>query len=263
MEGSWRPDPTQRHELRWHDGKAWSEHVSDGSATAVDPLVAGDDVGSTSTSSRLQGMAAKAAAAAKDKAAATATEVAARRRAAKESPPKSVWAPSGSGPAAAAPTRSTSAPIAAALAPAGVLVRVTSHDPGRNAVVSVYQDRIERVKERSRTSISRARQDTEVIPMRSVSSVQARKNGIRTNVTVFTSGNTVEFRCSHNEAQQLKDALLGLITDGGAPPPRQEAVAAPAPAVSVADELTKLATLRDTGVLTATEFEEQKARLLG
>ncbi|WP_243763563.1 SHOCT domain-containing protein [Allobranchiibius sp. CTAmp26] len=40
-------------------------------------------------------------------------------------------------------------------------------------------------------------------------------------------------------------------------------VAAPAqPVVSVADELTKLAALRDSGVLTSDEFDTQKTRLL-
>ncbi len=37
----------------------------------------------------------------------------------------------------------------------------------------------------------------------------------------------------------------------------------PAPASSVADELSKLAQLRDAGVLTPEEFEAQKAKLLG
>lgn len=41
-----------------------------------------------------------------------------------------------------------------------------------------------------------------------------------------------------------------------------EAVAASAAPISVADELIKLAQLRDAGVLTADEFEAQKSRLL-
>jgi hypothetical protein len=36
-----------------------------------------------------------------------------------------------------------------------------------------------------------------------------------------------------------------------------------APSISVADELLKLASLRDSGVLTGEEFEAQKAKLLG
>jgi hypothetical protein len=39
--------------------------------------------------------------------------------------------------------------------------------------------------------------------------------------------------------------------------------AAPQPHVDVADQLTKLADLRDRGVLTDAEFETQKKKLLG
>ena len=45
-------------------------------------------------------------------------------------------------------------------------------------------------------------------------------------------------------------------------PPPAQAVATAAP-LSVADELTKLAALRDSGVLTPEEFEQQKRRALG
>jgi uncharacterized protein YxjI len=32
----WHPDPHQRHELRYWDGSAWTQHVSDGGRTGVD-----------------------------------------------------------------------------------------------------------------------------------------------------------------------------------------------------------------------------------
>lgn len=35
----WQADPFGRHELRYHDGSAWTEHVSDAGATSVDPPV--------------------------------------------------------------------------------------------------------------------------------------------------------------------------------------------------------------------------------
>lgn len=35
---NWYPDPTRRHEYRYYDGSAWTEHVSDGGITGVDPL---------------------------------------------------------------------------------------------------------------------------------------------------------------------------------------------------------------------------------
>jgi len=94
------------------------------------------------------------------------------------------------------------------------LLTVESHDEGRNAIVSVYADRIERVKERSRMSIRRASQDAETIPLRQIASVETKKDGMRyTQVVVVTAGNRITFRCKHDEAKQLKDELTRLVLD--------------------------------------------------
>jgi len=53
-----------------------------------------------------------------------------------------------------------------------------------------------------------------------------------------------------------QQARHGQQTSAAEPPPAQ-----PAP-IDVADELTKLANLRDRGILTEAEFEAQKARVL-
>lgn len=37
-DAGWHPDPTKRHELRYHDGGRWTEHVSDRGVSAVDPV---------------------------------------------------------------------------------------------------------------------------------------------------------------------------------------------------------------------------------
>lgn len=34
----WFPDPFGRHDARWWDGSAWSEHVSTGGVQTVDPV---------------------------------------------------------------------------------------------------------------------------------------------------------------------------------------------------------------------------------
>jgi hypothetical protein len=34
---AWLADPTLRHQLRFHDGTRWTEHVSDHGVQAVDP----------------------------------------------------------------------------------------------------------------------------------------------------------------------------------------------------------------------------------
>ena len=50
-----------------------------------------------------------------------------------------------------------------------------SHEAGRNAHVRLFCDRIEREKPRGRFCVSSAAQDHEVIPIRSVTSVNIKK----------------------------------------------------------------------------------------
>lgn len=146
-----------------------------------------------------------------------------------------------------------------ALAAKGVLFQGQSHESGRNSTVTLYADRLERVKAKKLTALSNAAQDTEVTPVRAVSSVQAQKDGIAfTKVTVYASGNNIEFRFSHGEAQRFKDALMGLVLKGSQP---AAAVAAPVQP-DVMDQLKKLGELRDAGVLTPEEFDAKKADLL-
>lgn len=38
---NWYPDPTQRHEYRYYDGNAWTDHVSDHGVTGTDPISGG------------------------------------------------------------------------------------------------------------------------------------------------------------------------------------------------------------------------------
>jgi hypothetical protein len=117
------------------------------------------------------------------------------------------------------------------------------------------------VKPRAFGSVSKASQDTEVTPIKSVTSVQAKKDGIRTKVTVYASGNTIEFRFGHEEANRFKTAIMGLVLE-----PKDALSAAPgaSPApVDVADQLGKFAKLRDQGILSEEEFQAQKDKLLG
>lgn len=68
--------------------------------------------------------------------------------------------------------------------------------------------------------------------------------------------NSVLFGRKHQPAfEQVRDHVQATIRGGSN--------LAGAPAASVADELAKLAGLRDQGVLSNAEFEQQKARLLG
>lgn len=38
MPGEWKPDPQSKHELRYHDGQGWTDHVSDQGSMSVDPI---------------------------------------------------------------------------------------------------------------------------------------------------------------------------------------------------------------------------------
>eukprot|EP01041_Mallomonas_annulata_P041198 gene41198-65221_t len=38
VSGAWANDPWGRHRFRWHDGAAWTEHVSDGTSQGLDPV---------------------------------------------------------------------------------------------------------------------------------------------------------------------------------------------------------------------------------
>jgi uncharacterized membrane protein YhaH (DUF805 family) len=40
-EGGWFEDPTGRHQLRWHDGRHWTDHVGDAGVAARDPARSG------------------------------------------------------------------------------------------------------------------------------------------------------------------------------------------------------------------------------
>ncbi|MHA7292639.1 hypothetical protein [Arthrobacter sp. HLT1-21] len=53
--------------------------------------------------------------------------------------------------------------------------------------------------------------DTEMIPIRSISSVTSKKGMMNTTVSVITTGNTIDFKISHGEADKLKSTLLQLI----------------------------------------------------
>lgn len=95
-----------------------------------------------------------------------------------------------------------------------VLFQGMSHESGRNAVVTLYRNRIERVKQRSRASLSKAHQDVEVTPMKAVTSVRAQKDGmLRTKVTVYAAANAIDFRFEHAEAHAFKDAIMALVLE--------------------------------------------------
>ena len=148
--------------------------------------------------------------------------------------------------------------------PAGAIFVGISRDAGRNAQVTLYPNRVERVKAKSFGAMSRANQDHEVTPIKAISSVQAKKDGHRTKVIVYASGNEIEFRFSHREAVQFREHLMRLmLTDH---PPAHLAPPAPPPphsTVSPADQVREFAKLRDEGLISPEEFDAKRREILG
>lgn len=138
-----------------------------------------------------------------------------------------------------------------------VVLETASRDSGtRNAKVTLYTDRIERVKPPKRMSLSRSHLDVEVTPVKAISSVQIKKDGLACSlVTVYATGNTIEFRMDHKDAAKFKDELMRLVLAQGPAP-----AAAPA---SGAAEVARLADLHAHGSLTDEEFTAAKKAALG
>jgi hypothetical protein len=106
------------------------------------------------------------------------------------------------------------------------LLQFTSHINGKNAKVQVFPDRLEWSKAGlsggkmlagamtmglSVLATGVRNKDTEMIPVRAITSVTSKKGMANTTVSVITSGNTIDFKISHGEADRLKSTLLRLM----------------------------------------------------
>jgi hypothetical protein len=101
-------------------------------------------------------------------------------------------------------------------------------------------------------------QAVEDFPLDRLSSVQTKAGMATGDLTVHASGNSAVIKSILKpDLKYLGDALRQRL---GAGKPTSPAPSAP---VDVADQLTKLAILRDQGILTEEEFAAQKAKLLG
>ena len=129
------------------------------------------------------------------------------------------------------------------------IYEVTSHIEGKNARVRIYPDRIEWERGKSLSGgkmtaaiitfgmsaavtggvSSRKGSGTEMIPMRSISSVTTRHDTFSNDVvSIVTSGNTIDLRCSRAEAAQLKSLILQGINGTLVARPAAPAYGAPA-----------------------------------
>lgn len=168
------------------------------------------------------------------------------------------------------------------------LYTFTSHIAGKNAKVSIYEDRIEWAVARGisggkvtagfltgglsvlATGVKNGKAGTEMIPVKSMTSITTKRDGLmNSKVSIITSGNTVDFRVSHSEATIVKETLTKLMIGEKPAPIAAPAVAPvaappapPAPQFDITAQLQQLAGLRDAGILTEEEFTTKKAELL-
>jgi len=102
----------------------------------------------------------------------------------------------------------------------GPLMEFTSHIEGRNAKVAIYEDRIEWGRER--VTLTGRRRDTNMIPVRQIQGVTTHRAGmLYTVVKVATAADTIEFRVTKPQAEQVKAIVTRLILGaaGAVPPP--------------------------------------------
>lgn len=104
----------------------------------------------------------------------------------------------------------------------------------------------------------------EDFPIEKVSSVQNKSGLMGGSLTIYASGNTAEISSIQAaDAKRIADAIRAAINlrsqaaqaPVGSPIPAQ-------PQIDVADQIAKLAALRDQGILTEDEFSSQKSKLL-
>jgi|688.fasta_scaffold18645_4 hypothetical protein len=173
------------------------------------------------------------------------------------------------------------------------LLEFNSHIGGKNAKVSIFADRVEWLKPRGAsggkiaagiftggasllvTGVRNSDSGTEMVPIKSISSVTTKRDGpLNSKVVVIVSGNTIEFRVSHSEAEIVKTTLTQLIlgTHPALSAKVEQVAASQAPAASSApassnepdlvSQIKKLGELKDAGLLTEEEFSQKKAQLL-
>lgn len=103
------------------------------------------------------------------------------------------------------------------------LMEFTSHIAGKNARVVIYNDRIEWEQQGKVSALkvvtgaalvagARKGGSSEMIPIRAITSVTTKKDGLRNHaVSIITGGNTIDMRVSKSEADQIKATLTRLM----------------------------------------------------
>jgi Short C-terminal domain len=170
------------------------------------------------------------------------------------------------------------------------LYEIMASNEGKNARVRLWPDRLEWEKSRGisgakviaglatsglsllATGIRGNKDAFDMLPLSAITSLSLRKDGMNHQmVVVQTAGGVIEFRVSRANAADFRLAVINQMQTAAATPNKVEVVnqvstlSAPAeqtPNIDLADQLQKLASLRDSGILTEDEFQAKKTQLL-
>lgn len=259
-DGDWLADPTGRHELRYWDGEEWTEHVSDGGQQGTDPPAMPEsepdptcpECGETFST---------------DKALTRHGKQHQREQKRTELERRVEERKAASQPDARPDVAAATAKMSVKMGAGREIRKLAGHlwdgetvnlmasgtYGGGTGLMVLTNRRLLFLLDGWRGGTS------EDFPVDKVSSVQWTTSMLTGTITVFASGNKVEFvNVNKVDGKALADALRartsGVDQDAGASAPTGQ---------SIAQQLRELAELRDQGVLTDDEFAAQKAKLFG
>jgi hypothetical protein len=214
---NWYADPTGRHQLRYHNGTTWTEHVSDSGQQSTDPVEATPVVATTSPVVDSHGIEAAKA------------KMRIRFGAGREIKklPEHLW-----------DDETVELLSSGNVSDRNGLLALTSHRLiflFAGLVNSAFED----------------------FPISNISSISYKSGMALASIEVYASGNKATIKnVNKADAKEIADAIRARL---GRP-----ATATTVQGVSSdADELAKWAKLRDSGVISAEDFEAKKRQLLG
>lgn len=165
------------------------------------------------------------------------------------------------------------------------IYEIMASNEGKNARVCLWPDRLEWEKARGisgakviaglatggvslvATGIRGGKDAFDMLPLSAITSLSLRKDGMNHQmVVVQTAGGVIEFRVSRANAadfrlaviNQMQAATPAKVEIQNQGPSQGQAI----PPFDLADQIQKLASLRDAGILTEDEFQAKKTQLL-
>jgi hypothetical protein len=305
-DAGWLPDPMGTHQVRYWDGARWTEHVSDGGTTTVDPLPAdappppppvaappppppppppaatAPATGGGGWKDKLKSAAQQAATQGKqmaEQAKSTMADQQSKRTEQWANDPNTLWFGSSQGIGGAAMSKATYRITRDRVWIESGLLGTKSESVPLWSVkdLDVRQSLMQRGKDIGDVVLVLEDTSYGVDTGNAFSYSGMSEPGAHTTGQVVLDNIEGPYAVRElllpliSEARQKKlmerqSQFIHHVTPGMAPGVPQAPAPAPAPAappVDLADQLRKLATLRDEGILSEEEFAAQKAKLLG